>query len=614
MPFRQGLKSEQDLIKKLNCSSLHAPHKKQILLVDDTVSNLTLVSDFLSKYGFEVLLAKNGYQALKIIEKTLPDLILLDVVMPEMSGFEICDRLKAGDKTKDIPVIFITAVEDTSNPENKVKGLTQGAVDYISKPIQLEEVLARVKVHLQLRLLTEQLTEQNVRLQQEIAERQRVEAEIIRAKDLLSSIFNESADAIFLVNPQTGLTIDCNQRAVQLFEATNKEELLNIEGQTLQKKLFTAEYLSFIWQEIERKGCWSQELEYISKQGKLFWGNLAVKQISVAGKKINLVRVTDVTERKQREEALRQSEAKARKKSTQLQQTLKQLKHTQAQLIQTEKMSSLGRMVAGIAHEINNPASFIYGNLAPAREYCQNLLSLVELYQQTYPISTPEIQQFTENIDVDFLREDAPKLIDSMQVGIERIKQIVLSLKNFSRLDQELLKAVDLHEGIDSTLLILQHRLKAEGDRPEIEVIKDYGQLAPVNCYASLLNQVFMNLLINAIDAVESQPSPRVITIRTAMGESRKWSRENRQESLFTPFVIIRIADNGLGMSKEIQQKVFDPFFTTKPVGSGTGLGLSISYQIIVEKHQGYISCTSVPGQGTEFIVEIPVNLATFSG
>ncbi|MGQ4650562.1 response regulator [Lyngbya aestuarii] len=613
MPFYQGLKSEEYLIKRLNCSSLNTPKKNQVLLIDDTVSNLTLVSDFLTKYGFEVLLAKSGRQALKILEKTLPDLILLDVMMPEMSGFQVCSHLKKWDKTKDIPVIFITAVDNTSNPENKIKGLTQGAVDYISKPINLEEVLARVKVHLQLRLLTEQLVEKNIRLQEEVEERQRVEAEIIRAKDLLASIFNESVDAIFLVNPETGLTIDCNQRAVQMFEVTSKEELLNIEGQTLQKELFTPEELTSIVQEIELKGFWIRELEYISKQGKLFWGNLAVKQIYVAGQKINLVRVTDINEHKQREEALLQSEAKSHKKSMQLQVTLKKLKQTQAQLIQTEKMSSLGRMVAGIAHEINNPASFIYGNLVPASEYCKNLLSLVELYQQTYPISTPEIQKLTENIDLEFLLEDWPKLIDSMQVGIERIKQIILSLKNFSRIDEKLLKAIDIHQGIDSTLLILQHRLKAEDERPEIKVIKDYGQLVPVTCYASLLNQVFMNLLINAIDAVERQAEPRVITICTEMVEDRKCSRENQRESFSAPSVIIRIADNGLGINKQIQKKIFDPFFTTKPVGSGTGLGLSISYQIIVEKHKGYISCISIPGQGTELIVEIPVNLTDCS-
>jgi PAS domain S-box-containing protein len=281
---------------------------------------------------------------------------------------------------------------------------------------------------------------------------------------------------------------------------------------------------------------------------------------------------------------------------------LDKLKRTQAQLIQAEKMSSLGQMVAGIAHEINNPVSFIYGNLTPARHYCQDLLSLVELYQQTYPHPTLEIQQFVEEIDLDFLVEDWPKLMDSMQVGAERIREIVRSLRNFSRLDEKELKPVDIHEGIDNTLLILQHRLRAEGEHPEIQVIKDYGQLPIVTCYASQLNQVFMNLLSNAIDALENQPSPRVITIRTSAGTG-DWQlgtgkkNPNHQSPIINPqFFVIRIADNGSGMNEDVLQKIFDPFFTTKPVGSGTGLGYPLVTRLwwkntrvksIVFLHQG---------------------------
>jgi len=293
---------------------------------------------------------------------------------------------------------------------------------------------------------------------------------------------------------------------------------------------------------------------------------------------------------------------------------LDELKRTQAQLIHTEKMSSLGRMVAGIAHEINNPVSFIYGNLNPARQYFQDLLNLIELYQQTYPHPTSEIQQLESEIEVDFLVEDWQKLIDSIQVGAERIREIVLSLRNFSRLDEQELKTVDIHEGIDSTLLILQHRLKADGNAGGIEVIKNYAQLPLVSCYASQLNQVFMNLLSNAIDALESQSPPRVITISTSLSQKSVEVDGNtpilcQEEVASCPiheWVVIRITDNGMGMSEAVREKIFDPFFTTKPVGSGTGLGLSISYQIIVEKHKGQIRCVSAPGQGTEFIVEIP--------
>jgi signal transduction histidine kinase len=297
-------------------------------------------------------------------------------------------------------------------------------------------------------------------------------------------------------------------------------------------------------------------------------------------------------------------------------------------------------MVAGVAHEINNPVSFIQGNLTPAREYFQDLLSLIELYQQTYPNPTPEIQHLASEIDLNFLVDDWSKLMDSMQVGAERIQQIVRSLRNFSRVDESELKPVDIHEGIDNTLLILQHRLRSVGvseagrdnvPRAEIEVIKDYGQLPLVTCYASQLNQVFMNLLSNAIDAVETQASPRVITIRTSLSQKSKPQRgvlpvpevvpapstvksQNEMSHVLVQapdsmpqWVVIRIGDNGPGMSEEVIDKIFDPFFTTKPVGRGTGLGLSISYQIVVEKHQGQLKCVSVPGQGTELIVEIPV-------
>lgn len=566
---------ESSFPKKLSVSDAtlkNSTQRERILIVDDTSVNLKLIYDFLRGAGFEVRAAKSGFQALQILETTKPDIILLDVVMPEMDGFETCCHLKNSPQTKDIPVIFMTAVDDASNPSYKVKGLALGAVDYISKPIQLEEVLARVKTHLHLHNLTQ---------------------EIAKQKDLLESVFNQSTDAIFLVNTETGLIADCNQRAVELFEAKSKDELLNIEGHSFQTKPFSPEELSTIRDEIDRQGLWSRELEYVTKKGNLFWGNLAAKQIYVAGDKMNLIRVTDITDRKL-------SEAREREKSQQLKLALGELKRTQAQLIQTEKMSSLGRMVAGIAHEINNPVSFIYGNITPARRYFQELLKLIEIYQETYPHPAPEIEALIAEIDLEFLGKDCSKLMDSIQVGADRIRQIVLSLRNFSRLDEKQLKAVDIHEGIDNTLMIVQHRLQKEGDRPEIQVFKKYGQLPLITCYASQLNQVFMNILSNAIDALESQPSPRTITISTSI-----MVQDSRSAN--TEFVEIRIADNGPGMSAAVKQKIFDLFFTTKPIGSGTGLGLAITHEIVVEKHKGNISCISNLGQGTEFIVEIPV-------
>lgn len=287
----------------------------------------------------------------------------------------------------------------------------------------------------------------------------------------------------------------------------------------------------------------------------------------------------------------------------QLSQALKDLQKTQTQLIQTEKISSLGQLVAGIAHEINNPVNFIYGNLTPAREYTEELLSLLLLYQQECPNPSPDIRERMEMMDLGFIAEDLPKLLCSMEVGADRIRQIILSLLNFSRLDQAERKFVDIHEGIESTLTILHHRLKAKSNTSQIQVIKEYGNLPRVECYPSELNQALMNLLSNSIDAIEScrQSSGAAyqgqIIIQTAIAQS-----PDR-----TPYVTIRIADNGLGIPEAIKHRIFDPFFTTKPVGKGTGLGLSIAYQIIIDKHHGHLECKSRPQRGAEFQIEIPL-------
>lgn len=460
-----------------------------IMIIDDTPNNLRVISTMLRSYGYVVRTAISGQQALRAMQVDPPDLILLDINMPEMNGYEVCSLIKSNPKTVMIPVIFLSALDDVLD---KVEAFAVGGVDYITKPFHGEEVLARVKNQLTLRTLQKQLSGQNELLQQEICERQLIE------------------------------------------------------------------------------------------------------------------------------EALRESETREREKAIQLELTLAQLKRTQSQLIQTEKMSSLGQMIAGIAHEINNPVSFIYGNLTPAREYFQDLIRLIKIYQQTHPNPAPEVQQIAQEIDLEFLMEDWQQLMNSMQVGAERIQEIVRSLQMFSRQNESKLKSVDIHEGIDNTLLILDYRLRVTGKAGGIEVIKNYGQLPKVTCYASELNQVFMNLLSNAIDALETQPLPRVITIRTEVNrESRIESEEDfeageveelKKKSSPTDSIIIHIADNGLGMNEVLQKRIFDPFFTTKNVGSGTGLGLSISYQIVVEKHKGKISCISAPNQGTEFIVEIPQN------
>ncbi|HEY9609884.1 response regulator [Allocoleopsis sp.] len=760
----------------------NSTQKEEILVVDDTSANLKLISDFLGESGFKVRIAKSGIQALKLLERASPDLILLDIMMPEMDGFETCRRLKSWEKTKDIPVIFMTAIADFANPENKVKGLTLGAVDYITKPIQLEEILARVKIHLHLRSLTKQLQEQNAILQEEIRNkeaaakhRQQAEAKLIASEAKLATAqrvahvgnwefdaltkeltWSEELFRIFGLDPsQPEPTYKQNiqqiypddralwqkkvRRALQQGQSYNfdfrivrpngqvrhiegrGEGIVNEQGQVI--KLFgtalditdrkQAEMLlagqnhileliasdvplseildtlarfveqqsgkmrcSFLLLDPEERlrfgaapslpqsynhaidgvaigpevgscgtaayskatvivsdiatdplwasgrdlalsyglrACWSTPI--LSAQGTVlgtFAGYYDQPQRptqldqDLIAQTLYLAKIAIERERSQQE--LRQSEAREREKAQELEQTLGELKRTQTQLIQTEKMSSLGRMVAGITHEINNPISFIYGNLTPAKEYFKDLTQLIEIYEKTYPNSTPEIQQLIEEIDLEFLMEDWSKLMHSMQVGAERIEQTVLSLKSFSRLDESALKPIDIHENLDNTLLILQHRLRAEGNRPEIQVIKDYSQLPLLYCYASQLNQVFMNLFDNAIDALEHQSESRLITIKTAM-ESGEWRVENEEESTSTSSVVIRVTDNGKGMDEEVLQHIFDPFFTTKAVGKGTGLGLAISHQIVVEKHKGHISCLSTPGQKTEFIVEIPVNL-----
>ncbi|HEY9810764.1 MAG TPA: GAF domain-containing protein [Halomicronema sp.] len=293
----------------------------------------------------------------------------------------------------------------------------------------------------------------------------------------------------------------------------------------------------------------------------------------------------------------------------QLAQLLEDLQQSQAQLVQTEKMSSLGQLVAGVAHEINNPVNFIYGNLKYANNYIEELLDLVGLYQKYYPEPAPEIQEHSETIDLEFLREDLIKLLASMKIGADRIRQIVLSLRNFSRVDQAEMKLVDLHEGIDNTLLILQNRLKSNGTLKAIEVVKDYGQLPLVECYAGSLNQVFMNIISNAIDALEN--SRNVVNLSAINAQEDTTTEEKTpticiRTEINSSHAIIRIADNGPGIAEVTKGKLFDPFFTTKPVGKGTGLGLSISYRIIVEKHKGSLSCNSELGKGTEFKIEIP--------
>ncbi|HEY9908321.1 MAG TPA: ATP-binding protein [Thermosynechococcaceae cyanobacterium] len=310
---------------------------------------------------------------------------------------------------------------------------------------------------------------------------------------------------------------------------------------------------------------------------------------------------------------VRIEQAKAREqlqqRTQQLEQALSELQRTQLQLVQSEKMSSLGQLVAGVAHELNNPVSFIQGNIPHADRYIQDVFTALSLYQEHSPTLPPEVEAAVQEIDLPFVQEDLPRLLRSMRVGTGRIRDIVLSLRNFSRLDEAEKKPVDIHEGIENSLMILEHRLRAQPERPEIQIVRNYDDLPLVECYAGQLNQVFMNLLVNAIDALDEGTSPQssnltnpaicilnpgpMISIQTVrVGDDR---------------VCIRITDNGLGVPQTAQKNLFNPFFTTKPVGKGTGMGLSISYQIVTERHGGTLQCVSEPGKGATFAIEIPL-------
>jgi two-component system, NtrC family, sensor kinase len=347
------------------------------------------------------------------------------------------------------------------------------------------------------------------------------------------------------------------------------------------------------------EGSYIEEGIRIRKDGSSFWASVTITAFyQENGKLWGFGKVTkEITQQKEAELALEKSEANLRDETLKLEQALEQLKKTQSELIQTEKMSSLGLLVAGVAHEINNPVNFIYGNLTCANDYIEDLLKLIQVYNSCYPGYHPQIEAIEAEIDLQFITKDLPKLLNSMKVGASRIREIVSSLRVFSRMDEAEMKEVNIHDGIDSTLLILQNLFKSKGENSEIKVLKEYGSLPLIECYAGELNQVFMNIIVNAIDSLKEaslrnkilQP---IIHIQTTITDANQ--------------VIISFRDNGLGISDSIKNKIFQPFFTTKIVGKGTGLGLSISYQIINDKHNGSLECFSEVGQGTEFIIKIP--------
>lgn len=451
----------------------------------------------------------------------------------------------------------------------------------------------------------------NSQLQQEIADRQLVEERL----RLLESAVVNATDGILIteadpIDPPMGPKIVYINQACSRMTGYSAAELLGQTPRIFQGPKTQRSELDNIRAALLNREAVTVEVINYRKDGSQFWSEInIVPLVNPQGQLTHFLAVMrDRTESKQAEAALQLAEVSSRKQAQKLAVAIQELKQAQTQLVQSEKMSSLGQMVAGVAHEINNPVSFIYGNLNHANQYITDLLGLLDLYQENYPHPVAEIQDRAEEIDLEFILEDLPNMLNSMQVGADRIREIVLSLRNFSRLDESELKQADIHEGIDSTLLILQHRLrpqattKERGPQPEIQVIKKYGNLPLVECYPGQLNQVFMNILANAIDALsesvvasleKEKPTYPQIYIRTLV------VKDNH--------VAIAIRDNGPGIPESARAKLFDPFFTTKPVGQGTGLGLSISYQIIVKKHHGRLKCQSLPGQGTQFLIAIPI-------
>ncbi|HEY9603255.1 MAG TPA: PAS domain S-box protein [Allocoleopsis sp.] len=447
---------------------------------------------------------------------------------------------------------------------------------------------------------------------EDITERKRAEEALRESENHYRCIVETASEGVWMFDADSKTTFTNNRMAQML--GYSVEELL---GRSLFE-FIDPDFQSLAQTYIERRRQGIHErhdFKFRRKDGSDLWAIVSATPIfDACDRFVGVLRmITDITERKQAEEALRQSERELKLKNQQLKQTLRQLKQTQAQLIHNEKMISLGQMVAGIAHEINNPVGFIYGNVSHARDYAQRLMHLMQLYAKHYPEPVAEIQTELAAFDLDFLIADFPNVLRSMKEGANRIREIVLSLRTFSRLDEAHKKEVNIHDGIDSTLLLLQHRLKKHPSQSAIQVKKEYGKLPPIECYPGQLNQVFMNLLGNAIDALESQPKPGAIAICTEIVRDRhsetsgseEQTTNNRQST--TDVAIIRITDNGPGIPCHIKKRIFDPFFTTKPVGVGTGLGLSISHSIVVERHGGKLTCNSKPGQGTEFIIELPV-------
>ncbi|MBD1892810.1 PAS domain S-box protein [Coleofasciculus sp. FACHB-SPT9] len=461
---------------------------------------------------------------------------------------------------------------------------------------------------------------------QDTTERKRSAEALQQAETRYRSIFENAIEGIFQITLD-GHYICVNPALAKIYGYESPEEMMNsipeIKEQVYVDPKCRKNLLDLLTKQGEVKGF---EYQIYRQDGSIIWVSENTRGICDANGTLLYYEGTiiDITERKQIEQSLRASEAREREKAQQLARSLRDLQQAQVQLIQSEKMSSLGQLVAGIAHEINNPVNFLSGNLTYVYDYTCDLLRLLKLYQKYYSNPAPEIQSEVQAIDIDFLAEDLPKILSSLKIGIDRIHQISVSLRTFSRADTSRKTLFNIHDGIDSTLLILKHRLNSNGNRPGITLIKEYENIPLVECYAGQLNQVFMNLIANAIDALEEAIASGIFSKNQNLVPTIRISTEIKQDNLRIKtenelvassffglnfsHILIRITDNGVGISEEAKQHLFKPLFTTKQVGKGTGLGLSISHQIVVEKHGGQLKCISEPGQGTEFYIEIPIS------
>ncbi len=604
----------------------------KILVVDDMPDNLHVLSAILSDQGYQVGKALNGEVALRASKQLEPDLILLDINMPQMNGYEVCKHLKSNPETCDIPVIFISALDDVLD---KVKAFEIGGLDYITKPFQSAEVLLRVKNQLNLRFIQLKIQEQNITLATEIQEHKKAKTALEFSEAQNLALLNAIPDLMLRLSAD-GTLLDY-RISPPIIHETPGGETAEPEGSYLAVKgrwnrhfhqcaIRDSVSLERDWMGKNLAEIWTDDLafwmmhyvnevlltsdikigEFVQQvEGK--WQGYEARFVKSGSNEV-LAIVRDISERKQAEALRLQNEALLRSQKQQIEQALQNLKQAQAQLVQNEKMVSLGHLVAGIAHEINNPVNFIYGNIPCISQYVSEILELMHLYEKNYE-KLPAIQDWMDKIDVEFVQNDLNHILKSMRHGTERIRELVISLRNFSRLDEAQMKPVDIHEGIDSTLLLLKHRLEPEEHLPGIEVLKTYGNLPKVTCYASQMNQVLMHLLNNAIDALKEvgmQCSETPASLQTSTLPMLRI--QITTEQMEDEAIAIRIADNGPGIPESLQPQLFDPFFTTKPVGSGTGLGLSISYQVVVNQHKGLLLCYSSPGKGAEFVMQIPIH------